>query len=809
MTHSGDRPWTLIPRQAMETGTAPLPPLVVVSATHGWGKTTWMRQYQDYVRRHTDLEPRWVKSRAQLQAALSGPHRDGPKAIFADLLVPTLDDPLWEQICGFAEENPDSIIVASSIDRIPPDMVSRSRAWEVWERTLAFNREELEALVDQNAPGLAPQELGVLSERLRGHPYLVRRHLERVRSAPGSGFWTNPDAPTERLLIRSFQAFGPQLQTESCYLKLLLEGAGFRRFDLSMLRAAEELPPEVRADQFERLQLSPLGKFEADQLTGRDTFEWSGPAWRSLQQDFPARSTPAVRLEAFQRTLESGSTTLALFYLLDLGRYADAEDYVDRNLRLFLLHTPEVVENKLFALTPEVLEEHPNLAILTGELLTRAGRSAALTRRVFQGALSRLKPRGSGDVRERYKSLARKAFCRVSLGDREGANKRLDSLMELLGTEKDPGPVMVAATADPTVASELVDELYLPFWTATQLDRHRDALLLASLMRSWAVPDSPTAVATALTAATEEVFAGYPPVYPDPVPPGVGHSDPLLLLEEGRGREALELVRGIDARRTSAPTRSAVEALALTIRALEEPQTLTTQQVQQVVERSSSFWSDGLPSTFIAQAASLAYLALRRPDLARTLLARYAQDDWFITTAKVVERLVSGQPGEAVEALGDLHVSPSIPRAPAILDVLAVATYAALGRDEAAQLRLNALWMKSRAPLIRYALRLVPEDLFRKIYGYRDSLHEGLAEVLEQSAGDPHVLSSVHVPSLTKSETETLELLRSGRSYTEIAEARFVSVNTVRTQVRALYRKLQVQTREDAVTKAEHLGLLH
>lgn len=808
MIYSGDLPWTLVPRRIMETGAAPLPPLVVVSATHGWGKTTWMRQYQDYVKQHTELETIWVKSRAQLQAALNGPHRDEPKAIFADLLVPTLDDPLWEQICDFAEDNPESIVVASSIDRIPPDMASRSRAWEVWERTLAFSWEELEVLIEENAPGTAPQELAVLSERLRGHPYLVRRHLERVRSASGSGFWTNPDAPTERLLLKSFQAFGPLLQTESCYLKLLLEGAAFRRFDLSMLRAASELPPEVRAEQFERLYMSPLGKFESDQLTGRDTFEWSVPAWRSLQQDFPTRSTPAVRLGAFQRTLESGSPTLALFYLLDLGRYADAEDYVDKNLRLFLFYTPEVVENRLFALTPEVLQEHPNLAILTGELLTRAGRSSALIRRVFQGALNGLKQWGGSDVRERYKALVRKAFCRVSLGDREGANRRLDNLLELLGTEKDPGPVLVAATADSAVAATLADELYLPFWTATQLDRHRDALLLASLMRAWLPSDSPTAVATALTAVTEEVFTGHPPVYPDLVPPGVGHSDALLLLEEGRGREALALVRGIEGRRNTAPTRSAAEALALTIRALEEPETLTSRQVQEVVRRSSDFWADGLPSTFVAQAASLAYLALQRPDLSREVLARHARDDWFISAAKAIERLVAGRPGEAIEAMAGLHDSPEVPRATAIVDVLAIAAYASLGQDDAACLRLNALWMKSRAPLIRYALRLVPKDLFHKIYGYQDKLHEGLAEILEESASDPHVLLSVHVPSLTKSETETLELLRSGRSYSEIAKARFVSVNTVRTQVRALYRKLQVQNREDAITKAEHLGLL-
>lgn len=807
MEKSDEGPWTTIQRHMLVSGQAPLAPLVVVSGTHGWGKTTWMRQYEEYVREHTGLKPQWALSRVELESALSVPPGGKPRAIFADLLTPTANDPLWELVFEFVENNPQSIVVTSGVDRISPEMVARCRAREVYEKTLAYSFEELKEVVAKNVPDLDSREFVVLRERLRGNPYLVRRHLERLRQGSSTERRIVPDSPTERLLIRQYEAWGPLYQQESCYLRLLMNGAGYRRFDLSMLPPDETVSEDMLSAQFERLELSPLGTYEVDPESGRDTFEWSVQSWLSFQTEFPKRATESARLEAFRRTMDSGASTLALWYLLDLGKYAEAEEYVDANLRLFLLDTPKVVENQLFALPHTVLEHHPNLAILTGELLMRAGRSNALVRRAFKAALASLKRRVDADVIERYRTLVRKTFCRVSLGDREGTNERLDDLLDLLGTEEDPGPVLVAVLDDNPLANSIADELYLPFWAALQLDRHRDALRIVGLMRTWTRPDSPTAVANALTAVSEEVFAGYPAAYPDSVPRGMGHTDALQLLEEGRGEEALALVRDMDAQRGSSPTRSGTEALVLTVRALEEPATLTLQQIDDAVQRSSDFWTDGRPSTFVAQAASLAYLALHRPDRARAVLARFKDEkDWFLATASAIEGLVSGNP--SADVIANLDNRPNVPRAEAVAEVLIAAAYAAQGQERASRLRLNALWMRHRESLIRYALRFVPEEVFAVMYDYRNQLPEGLAQLLEQASYDPHVLVTARVPSLSKSEMETLELLRGASTYAEVAAARYVSINTVRAQVKALYRKLEVSSRDEAIVKAEMLGLL-
>jgi LuxR family maltose regulon positive regulatory protein len=61
---------------------------------------------------------------------------------------------------------------------------------------------------------------------------------------------------------------------------------------------------------------------------------------------------------------------------------------------------------------------------------------------------------------------------------------------------------------------------------------------------------------------------------------------------------------------------------------------------------------------------------------------------------------------------------------------------------------------------------------------------------------------------LTEREREILLYLRSPMTAADVAAALFVSVNTVKTHQRAIYRKLGVTGRRDAVRVAFERGLL-
>ena len=68
--------------------------------------------------------------------------------------------------------------------------------------------------------------------------------------------------------------------------------------------------------------------------------------------------------------------------------------------------------------------------------------------------------------------------------------------------------------------------------------------------------------------------------------------------------------------------------------------------------------------------------------------------------------------------------------------------------------------------------------------------------------------ASTNGEELTERETAVLRLLASGLSRGEIADALYVSANTVKTHAKAIYRKLDASSRAEAVARARQLGLL-
>ncbi len=116
--------------------------------------------------------------------------------------------------------------------------------------------------------------------------------------------------------------------------------------------------------------------------------------------------------------------------------------------------------------------------------------------------------------------------------------------------------------------------------------------------------------------------------------------------------------------------------------------------------------------------------------------------------------------------------------------------------------------------------RLVDDALSCGVTGYlwKGLTSEQLVDALERIAGGELVVSEprphthpLDAPELawpmrhrglTARESEALALLVTGLRNREIADAMYVSVDTVKTHVRNLYRKLQVRNRAEAVAVA-------
>jgi len=85
--------------------------------------------------------------------------------------------------------------------------------------------------------------------------------------------------------------------------------------------------------------------------------------------------------------------------------------------------------------------------------------------------------------------------------------------------------------------------------------------------------------------------------------------------------------------------------------------------------------------------------------------------------------------------------------------------------------------------------------------------HEDLAALNERLPESPFI-ARVKTANLTRREQLVLELLHQDMTLSEIAERLVVSSNTVKSQTRSLYRKLEVNSRADAVQRAAEYGLI-
>lgn len=105
---------------------------------------------------------------------------------------------------------------------------------------------------------------------------------------------------------------------------------------------------------------------------------------------------------------------------------------------------------------------------------------------------------------------------------------------------------------------------------------------------------------------------------------------------------------------------------------------------------------------------------------------------------------------------------------------------------------------------MRLPLWLLPEP-----DGQRLSRALAQGEYQDVWAGAESLIPERRVPRLTRREIAVLQALAlGGAPLAEIAALLHVSLNTVKSQLRTVYRKLEVDNRRDALAVAVHLGFL-
>ena len=183
-------------------------------------------------------------------------------------------------------------------------------------------------------------------------------------------------------------------------------------------------------------------------------------------------------------------------------------------------------------------------------------------------------------------------------------------------------------------------------------------------------------------------------------------------------------------------------------------------------------------------------------------------DDYAVVVAGVAA-LLSDEHIDVVETDASLEV----------LSDVDIVLYDTFGQVQGDGIDLEDFVRDSGAKVVVFSWNLQPDLIDRAIArgasGYLSkSLHGGeIVEALERvHRGEVVVRTGDHESSvasegdwpgraagLSPREAEVLALITQGRSNLEIAERAYLSVNTVKTYIRATYRKIGVRTRPQAV----------
>lgn len=116
----------------------------------------------------------------------------------------------------------------------------------------------------------------------------------------------------------------------------------------------------------------------------------------------------------------------------------------------------------------------------------------------------------------------------------------------------------------------------------------------------------------------------------------------------------------------------------------------------------------------------------------------------------------------------------------------------------------NKVFESLRAGATGYILKNYPSD---KIIEAIHDLHKGgspMSSVIARkviASFKPDKEKQTELDKLSKREKELLNLLAKGYRYKEIADLSNISTETVRTHIRNIYEKLQVQSRTEALNK--------
>lgn len=779
--------------------------LTVLRAPDGYGKTALVAQWaaarvDEFDDRHW-LRVRDTHGRAELDALIDAP-RGVRRLLVAEVSGDgVLDRSLMERMGRSIGTR--TILIAASPTHVPDHSIALAGADLIEAGALAFTEEECGALIDDDA---AAGRAAALHAATAGWPALVRIVTAQI------GGTTDPAARVSEYVDERISELDQPTRT------LLEDGAVLERF--SGLDIAELGGPEATSVDELSVRLENAGFLLRESHEGTQTWQVV-PAIRRVVLAMLERTEPdrvlGLRRRAVDLLLERGDPAGALLQAVAAMDWPRAIEILDAHWYRLMTERSEAVRETALRMPEEVIADRPDL-LFGRDIALAMTPAGALTSSLSVPSLEHLSPRRP-----------------PHLGG-DGTRAIVFAMWRRLGRARRAGDYAHAMTIRAEMAEAIADA------DPAVLARNRDVLPLLYLQ--WGVT-------SILAGSDEQASDDFRLAYESPAQ-GQGEfaqrisAADLGLLAAVAGdlqaarlwlerASALAPLRGFFAKSGMygehvATALVAIESLAPQL--ARAPLAITAKTVDR-----NEFWAFHLLAR-----ARLAILerneqpvltqlrALRRSRAA--VAGEDTQSARLLAGAEAELLLATGatiRAGAVLAGAGD-HPAVLATRATQLLhlgEAEAASTIAGtvvwaehggpIPRAIACLVRAAALLAREReddaVTAFRMGIGFVEEFGLRRVLG---SVPRSSLERLAELAGVPLDLKDVPElypepaarAELTERERLVLARLAEGLRLEEIANALYVSRNTLKTQMRSLYRKLDVHTMEDAIAEGQRQGFL-
>lgn len=277
-------------------------------------------------------------------------------------------------------------------------------------------------------------------------------------------------------------------------------------------------------------------------------------------------------------------------------------------------------------------------------------------------------------------------------------------------------------------------------------------------------------------------------------------AETLLALERGDVEAASAQVRAFDRHRETSEHWTVMATVDAEVRMWAGEPEAGLERLESLVASRGKEGTRASSRRRLSAARIHLHLALGSNERARGIFDQDAAGDGYervVLAARIA--LADDRPFEALRLLARTEsVAPNARLRAEAAAITAAATIRTARADAASRpLRVLSAVLEDRR--LRSPLGLLPPDALAGVLDTMPEVAGGLTSVFPPRQDRPR---------LSRREQVVLQSLHSGDAIPAIADELGVSVNTVKTQLRSLYRKLGVADRSSAITRSHELRLL-